>query len=354
MQSMSPALIDQQMDTLPELYGQELPRLLTQAKEAVLPQGIRRIYAVGNGDSYHAALSAAQAFAQWTSVDYRPVPAYTFFTREMPRMCPQDRETTLVACISASGSSGLAQSILKETSARGLAHTLSVTGRTGCPMDQCAESVLSAVITEQGRSPGIRTYAASLCALLALAARMGGTENRLDTLAAWIGRSAQGLAQTLAQSRRVAAQAAQWDWPHAMVLGCDGLLGCAQFVAARLAEGCGVLGVAQELEEWCHVESMTYPLQAPMILLAGDRQSRQQAVKVATVARKTGRPVLSVCAEADPALRDVSDACVILGLEDPGPLEPLYAYIPGALLARALAAKLGRAMFLSDLPFSLF
>ena len=152
----------------------------------------------------------------------------------------------------------------------------------------------------------------------------------------------------------MAAQAAQWDWPHAMVLGCDGLLGCAQFVAAKLAEGCGVLGVAQELEEWCHVESMTYPLQAPMILLAGDRQSRQQAVKVATVARKTGRPVLSVCAEADTALNDVSDACVILGLEDPGPLEPLYAYIPGALLTRALADKLGRAMFLSDLPFSLF
>ena len=354
MQPMSPELIDQQMDTLPELYAQELPSLLRQAKEAVLPQGIRRIYAVGNGDSYHAALSASQAFAQWTAVDYRPMPAYTFFTKEMSRMRPEDGENTLVACISASGSSGLAQSILKETAARGLAHTLSITGRAGCPMDQCAQGVLSAVITEKGRSPGIRTYAASLCALLALAARMGNEADQLDTLAAWIGDRAKQLPQILAQSRQVAAQAAQWNWPHAMVVGCDGLLGCAQFVAAKLAEGSGVLGVAQELEEWCHVESMTYPLEAPMMLLGGDQQSRQQAVKVATVARKTGRPVLSVCAEEDPALRDVSDASVILGLQDPGPLEPLYAYIPGTLLARALADKLGRAMFLSDLPYSLF
>ena len=354
MQPMSPELIDRQIDTLPELYGQELPCLLSRAKDIALPQGIRRIYAVGNGDSYHAALSAAQAFAQWTCVDYRPVPAFTFFTKEMQRMCPEERDATLVVCISASGSSSLAQSILKETAARGLAHTLSVTGRTGSPMDQRAEGVLPAVIREQGRSPGIRTYAASLCALLALAGRMSTAEDRLDCLRAWISESAQGLAQTIARSRQAVVQAARWDWPHAMVLGCDGLLGCAQFIVAKLAEGCGVLGVAQELEEWCHVESMTYPLTAPMILLAGDASTCQQAIKAATVARKTGRPVLSICALEDQGLSEASDISVSLGLREPGPLEPLYAYIPGTLLARALGDKLGRAMFLSDLPYSLF
>ena len=73
MKLMPPTMIGEQVATLPELYADELPQILTG--KAVLPKGIRRVYALGNGDSHHAALAAAQAFRTWTDIEYLPLPA---------------------------------------------------------------------------------------------------------------------------------------------------------------------------------------------------------------------------------------------------------------------------------------
>lgn len=354
MNKMSPSLIDSQVETLAELYAAELPKLLLAARTALLPDGIRRVYALGNGDSHHAALAAAQAFSQWTDVEYLPMPAYTFFAAEMNRMDKARAGETLVACVSASGSSKLSADILNSVRARGLAHTLSIAGSPGCLMDQCADWRLSAAVTEKGRSPGIRTYAASLCALLALAGRLGSCPDRLETLSRQISASAYRLPLVIDASRRAAETASGWDWPLAMVLGCDGLLGCAQFIAAKFAEGCGVFAASQEIEEWCHVESMTYPLNAPVILLLGAAQVRPQVLKAAAVARRAGRPVLIVGPGPDEELASAADVFLPMNVDCALELQPLYDYVPGVILARALAEKLGRSMFLSDLPISLF
>lgn len=353
MKALPASMIDAQLDTLEELYRRELPQIILGAQDCPLPGGIRRVYALGNGDSYHAAVAAAQAFAQWDDMEYIPMPAYTFLTKELPRLRRARADQTLVACVSASGSSRLAVSVLEGVRAAQAGKTLSIAGKPGCAMDAAAEWTLSTAISEKGRSPGIRTYAASLCGLLALAERLGSGVGWPGELAGQLETSAPQLARVVEASRAIAVAAAGWDWPLAAILGCDGLLGCAHFVAAKLAEGCGVFAAGQELEEWCHVESMTYPLGAPVMILAGEG-THAQAAKAARVARRAGRPVAMVSMAADAALAEVADLYLPLDVGVDDMLAALYAYIPGTALARALADKYGRAMFLSDQPINLF
>ncbi len=350
---MSPSMVAQQTATLSELYAQELPGLVAQTP--TLPEGIQRVYALGNGDSHHAALAAAQAFSAWTDIDYRPMPAYTFVQHELPRLRPQDAARTLVVCISASGSSKLAVSALSEVRGRGLGATLSMTGKPGSAMDQAAEYTLSTIITEKGRSPGIRTYAASLCGLLCLAGRLGQCEDRLLHAGCVLQTEAPRLDGILSDSVRAAEAAAHWDWPLCTVLGCDGLFGCAHFAAAKLVETSGVFASGQEMEEWCHVESMAYPLNAPVIILLGSACDREKALSVMNIAHRAGRRTLLISAfTPDDALRAGADEHVFLSLHVPEALNPLFLYMPLLPLAQRLAEKEGRAMFLSDQPFRLF
>lgn len=349
MRMMPPSMIGEQAATLPELYAQELPDILR--REEYLPQGIRRVYAVGNGDSHHAALAAAQAFAQWTGIEYLPMPAYAFAAHEIARLDPARAEETLVVCISASGSSKLALEIFEAV--KGKAHTLAMTGKPGCAMERAAEYALSVAILEKGRSPGIRTYAASLTGLIKLACVLGcGNASALaDEMVSNAARLPVALEASLAMAERCAA----WDWPLCSIAGSDCLQACAHFTAAKFAEGCGVFALSEDLEEWCHVVSMTYPLEAPVILLQGAENEKQQAIKVADVAHRAGHKVIMVCTGArEESLQAAADEVIFLDIAGQNAMNALYHYIPLLYLTEKLANKFGRAMFLSDQPFSLF
>lgn len=349
MKQMPPSMIGEQAATLPELYAQELPQILRGKVE--LPQGIRRVYALGNGDSHHAALAAAQAFAQWTDVEYLPMPAYSFFTHEISRMDPARASETLVVCISASGSSKLALNIFEAV--EGKAHTLAMTGKPGCAMEQAAEYALSVAILEKGRSPGIRTYAASLTGLLRLCCELSG--KNAATLADEISRNAAALPHVLDTSFSMAERCVAWDWPLCSIAGSDSLQACARFISAKFAEGCGVFALSEDLEEWCHVVSMTYPLNAPVIILQGTDGEKPQSIKVADTAHRAGHKVIMVCTgKEDATLRAAADEAIFLDIAGESALNALYHYIPLLHLTEKLANKFSRAMFLSDQPFSLF
>lgn len=348
---LNPSLIMDQAATLPELYAQEIPDIFRMQ----LPDlsGIRCIYAVGNGDSYHAAQAAAEAFAAWTDIAYRPMPAYTFQMKELPRLTSEHASETLVVCISASGSSKLAVNILQEVTARHVGHTLSLSGKAGSAMDQVAEWSANTTISKKGRSPGIRTYAASFAGLLTLACRLGG--KNIDTLIEQLQAEAAGMPAWMEQSAKAIEKAINWDWPLVSVLGCDGLLGCARFAAAKFAEGCGLYAAGQELEEWCHVESMTYPLNAPVVLLMGSAEEEAKVIRVSDMARRAGRKIFLVCAGTrSDALCSAVDAAVFLSLKCDSALYPFFSFVPLLPAISTLATRWGRAMFLSDQPFKLF
>lgn len=352
MSVLSPAMIGEQLRTYPELLGEDLPRLLDQPCD--LPSGVQRVYAVGNGDSFHACLCAGRDFSRWSDVQYVPMPAYTFLHCELPALPRAQAEKSLVICVSASGSSKMAVRILEEARRSGM-HTLSLTGREDCAMNDAAALRFSAVIPEKGRTPGLRTFAASYGGLLRLSALLGGQEAACRPVQSALKTAAASFPAWLDQSQAAVGEAAAWDWPCASVIGCGRLEGAARFSAAKLTEGAGLFAVGQEMEEWCHVESMAYPLHAPLILLLSGDGDQAQAVKAAGTARRAGRKVLLIGAgPADQSLADAADRALFFGAAQDAALLPLLLPIPCAALAQALAEKEGRGMFLSDQPIRLF
>lgn len=353
MSVLSPAMIEEQLFTYPELLAHDLPRILEQ--DCALPAGIQTVYAVGNGDSYHACLCAARDFFRWTGVRYIPMPAFSFLSFELPLLKQAQAQNVLVICVSASGSSKMAVQILEEARQAGL-HTLALTGRASCAMNDAAQGAFPSVIAEKGRTPGLRTFAASYAGLLRLAALLDPRQDRCAAVKTALVSAAEHLADDLRRAQALAQKAALWHWPCAAVVGCDRLESGARFAAAKLTEGAGLFAVGQEMEEWCHVESMAYPLDAPLILLQAGPADRAQAVKAAGTARRAGRKVLLISAEQPlEALAEAADLSIFLDFaaQDEA-LLPLLLPIPCAFLAQALAEKEGRGMFLSDQPIRLF
>lgn len=107
------------------------------------------------------------------------------------------------------------------------------------------------------RSPGIRTYQASVLGLLLAAIRLGearglGAGQLREELAGL----ADAVDATAARVRDRCRETAQL-LVGSLVLtftGSGPSYGTAQFSAAKMTEGAGVFAAGQDLEEWCHVE----------------------------------------------------------------------------------------------------
>lgn len=361
MKLCDPKWMVDQLGTLEDLYGRELPALIREAGlPAAMLSGVKRVYAIGNGDSCHAALAAAPVFETLTGVSYRPMPAFPFLYYELPRLRTEEAAETLIVGLSASGSSKMVTEVFQRAGERGVARTLALSGKADAAVTKAADESISAVIAELGRSPGIRTFAASLCGLYALAGLIGraqgtATQARVEALAGAVQASAAGVRETVEDALRLAPDAAALCGAQFISLAGSGAgLAAAQFAAAKITEGSGVFAAAQDLEEWNHVESMAHPLTYPVAVLGVPGASLARAERLCRTAGRVGHPVVGIAGPETAEIKALCDVAFPVHVDCGEALAPLYYYIPAVALSHALAAKHGRAMFLSDQAVDLF
>ena len=131
-----------------------------------------QVYLTGDGDSYHAACAAEMAFESLAGVDCEPLSALRFLRVRRAVAAPGASGRPLVIAVSASGSTQrVAQAV--EAARRHGALTIAVTGAPGGAVTQAADRALVIELARPERSPGIRTYQASLLGLLLAAIRLG-------------------------------------------------------------------------------------------------------------------------------------------------------------------------------------
>jgi glucosamine--fructose-6-phosphate aminotransferase (isomerizing) len=111
------------------------------------------------------------------------------------------------------------------------------------------------------------------------------------------------------------------------------------FSAAKMIEAAGVPTLAQETEEWAHIQFFTEPAAAPTILLAPEGFSSDRMLEVADTARTIGRQVIAVAPEANDALRAHAD--VVLPIA--GEVRECFASLLAAEYARQLGSQYYRA-----------
>ncbi|MEM6528421.1 MAG: SIS domain-containing protein, partial [Chloroflexota bacterium] len=360
MDLMSPTVMFPQVKDLPELmrnHAHEFDWGENGVRRALSPleiQSANRIYVSGSGDSFHAALAAEMAFEEIGHTPCEPSNGMTFtayIAETMPTPFPND---PLVVGISASGGSHRTIQLLEAAKANH-ANTLALTGTPGSPVTQVAANTLAVTVPDMGRSPGIRTYHASLMGLLLLAIRFGEIkghypQEEANTIRRELTDLADLVEATIDRADEPAQELAQmWkDSPMIMVVGSGPSYGTAMFSAAKVVEAAGVFAVAQDLEEWAHVERFCYPNDMPVYIVAPPGKSHWRAVEVAETAKSLGHRVAAVIHEDDNEIGQYADVIFPVPGEVREAFSPLVYHVASNFFAAHIAQALGRACFQSD------
>lgn len=360
--NMHPQLVLDQMETLGDLHREsfkEIDRSVRNGLSALEVESLHRVYAFGDGDSYHSTLSSEMAFNEFAPVTYRPLAAMRFLeygADYIPVNFPRD---TLTVGISASGgTTRVVQGIKRVQEKSDKITAACLVGNTESKVAEAADVVFSAEIPALGRSPGIRSYTASLMGLASLAIRIGEikrkyTQDDANALRKEIIDMADAVEATYEASLETAEKVAKVfkDFPFISYVGSGPSFGSASFSAAKVVETSGLFSVPTDLEEWGHVERFCYPLDYPIFLVAPPGKGYWKAENLAEGAKKLGHYLAVVVEEGDTVVSKYADAVFTVKSEVREAFSQFLYYIPGTTLSHYVPLELGRSMFMTDNDF---
>jgi len=352
----------QQIDTLPALVRDIVAPFDAAARSALdfeTCSAVKRIYLVGCGDSHHAAVGAELAFHQLTGVPTQALsslPFSRYTAGYLPRRGPR---RNLVIAVSVSGRVSRSIEALSLARQAG-ADTVALTGNPDGVFGRAAGSVFETAVPALPDElagmvvPGIRSYLASQIALFLAAIRIGEVRGHMSTAAADAERAAlQALAESVAQtiaSCEPLVDALVQTWRAVRLfefVGAGPLYGAAMFSAAKVLEASGEPALAQETEEWAHLQYFADSTNIATLLLSANGFDADRMAEVARAAQCIRRPLALVAPADAQAIAKYVDALLPLPRDLPERYAALVASIPGELLAAARAADL-RAPYFRD------
>ncbi|MBN2044345.1 MAG: hypothetical protein JW757_04925 [Anaerolineales bacterium] len=362
LRDMQPELILDQMKTLGELHREnfkEIDSSVRKGLSALEVESLHQVYAFGDGDSYHATLSSEMVFSEFAQIMYRPLSAMRFLeygADYIPVNFPRD---TLAVGISASGgTTRVAQGLERAKQKSDKIITAGLVGKTDSKVGKAGDVVFSAEIPELGRSPGIRSYVASLMGLMSLAIRIGEIKRKYsqddaNALRKEIVDMAGIVEETYEASHVPSVEAAKVIKEHPFVsfAGSGPSFGSASFSGAKIVEAASIFSVAADLEEWAHVERFAYPLEYPVFIVAPHGKGYWRAAMLAEGVKQMGHYLMVVVEDGDTDVAKHADVVFPVKGKVREAFSPLLFYIAGTTLAHYVTKELGRAMFMSDNDF---
>jgi glucosamine--fructose-6-phosphate aminotransferase (isomerizing) len=303
-------------------------------------------------------MASGSAFLKLAGVEYAALPAMRFLAYEIDCMRDYSPGQSLVVGISASGESTRVVQCLNRVKEKMPGVKLAaLTGNPDSSLARVAGTVLNVRLPnpEAGMAPGIRTYAASLFGLTALAIRFGELQNRyhMTEANAWRRQIAEQhvfIPEIIEKSKEGAKKIRAYaKAPFFMFVGSGNQFGSAAFSGAKLTEIAGIFTVPSDLEEWNHVERFSYPTDAPAVFLVPRGAAFDHALQTMEGAKKLGHPIIAVT-------DDPQNAAITANADIVFPITGTLAehfihllfYIPAVSMGVALAEELGRQMFLTD------
>lgn len=333
-------------------FGRQIRTVLSPSEWTA----VKKVYLTGDGDSYHASCATEMAFEAVADVSCQAMSAQRFLDYGALWMRPASPHQTLVLATSASGGTRRVVQAIERAKEHG-ALTVALTGTPNSAVTQAADRTIVVELPQKERSPGIRTYQASLLGLLLVAIQLGERQGKyaqhrasgfrqelvaladvVDATIAAVKESCQKVAETIATA------------PTLVMLGSGPSYGTALFSAAKIIEAAGVFAMGQDLEEWWHVERFAYPVDMPVFVLAPPGRSYWRAGDVAATARGLGRRVIAVTHKDDTAVTRHAQAVLAVQGEAREEFSPLVYHLFASYVAAAVAERLGRRLFQSDRP----
>ena len=350
----------QQIDTLPALIRDILRPFDASARKALdfeTCTAVKRIYLTGCGDSHHAPVGAELAFHQLAGLPTQALSALPFSRYTAAHLPPTGPKTNLVIGVSVSGKVSRTIEAIEMADQAG-AVTVALTGNPGGPFGAAAQVVLETAVPPLPDElagmvvPGIRSYLASQIALALAAIRIGEVRSHLTTRAADAERAtlaelADIMEETIAACEPVADELAQ-SWRDATMFefaGSGPLYGAAMFSAAKVLEASGDPALAQETEEWSHLQYFAADSAIPLMLLSANDKDADRMAEVARAAQSISRPLALVATEDASDIIKYVDTLLPIPRHVPERYASIVYSIPGELFAAARAKAIGSAYF---------
>ncbi len=350
----------QQIDTLPALIRDIVAPFDAAARQAFdfeTCTAVKRITLVGCGDSHHAPVGAELAFNQLTGVPTLAQSSLLFSRYSAGYLPATGPKTNLVIGVSVSGKVSRTIEALAMAKQAG-ASTVALTGNPSGPFGQTADMVFETAVPPlpdelAGMTvPGIRSYLASQIALLLAALRIAEVRGALTTPAADAERGQLAeLADIVEETIQVCepvADALAERWREASMfefVGAGPLYGVAMFSAAKVLEASGDPALAQDTEEWSHLQYFIADNRIPAVLLSANGFDADRMAEVARAARSIGRPLALASTEDAAEIRQYVDTLLPIPRAVPERYASIVYSIPGELLAAARAQSIGSAYF---------
>lgn len=359
MEPLKPEVMFGQVAGLAEDLRQ-LTRPFEQQVRAVLTpsewKAVKKVYLTGDGDSYHASCASEMAFQVIADVACEPLSAQRFLDYGAAWMRPAAPPQTLVIATSASGGTERVVQAIERAKEYG-ALTVALTGTPNSAVTQAADRSVVVELPHKERSPGIRTYQASLVGMLFVAMQLGERQGRyaqeetdrlrqeLIALADVVDATTNAIQVGCREVAELIAAS-----PIVVMLGSGPSYGTALYGAAKLVEAAGVFTMGQDLEEWWHVERFAYPVDMPVFVIAPPGRSHWRAQSVAATARGSGRRVIAVTHEDDTEVTRHAHMVLPVQGEVREEFSPLIYHLFASYVAAHVAERLGRCPFQSDRP----
>jgi glucosamine--fructose-6-phosphate aminotransferase (isomerizing) len=310
----------------------------------------RRLIFAASGDSLFASMSALPALRRWSGLPAQAMTSLEFSRYEIPLVGAGD----VLVAVSNSGNSTRTRETVLLARERGLT-TLGITGTRAGTLASLAALVIDRPVTppEAGAFHKramlhIADYVAAMWTIYALGIELGLARSMLDQAdaaarhrdladaVAMIGAAAIAIEPAIAQIAAEAATDSIW------FLGAGPNGGAAHYGAAELQEEVPVNGIAQDLEEWAHLQyflTLHWGARALVFVLAPPGNALDRAEEmVQGIAGAGGRAVVVGAAgqgRFDRAWRRL-DLPAVHEL-----LSPLLTFLPGHILALHLARAAG-------------
>ncbi len=359
MEPLKPEVMIRQVEALASDV-RELMRPFAQPIRTVFTPSewrmVNKVYLTGDGDSYHASCAAELAFEAIADVSCEPMSAQRFLDYGAAWMRPTAPHQTLVIATSASGGTKRVAQAIERAKEHG-ALTVALTGTPNSAVRQVADRTIVVELPHNERSPGIRTYQASLLGLLLVAIQLGEMQNQYpqeqaNSLRHELIALADGIDATTNAIKERCREAADMiaDTSVMIMAGSGPSYGTALFSAAKVVEAAGIFAMGQDLEEWWHVERFAYPVDMPVFVIAPPGRSYWRAGDVAATARGLGRRVIAVTQKDDTAVTRHAHFMLPVHSEVREEFSPLLYHLFAGYVAAFLAERLGRSLFQTDRP----
>lgn len=353
--------LHQQVDTLPALIAEMMDELIRRTGELFptkLCKRINRVFVTGCGDSHHAAVNSELAFEQLAGLPCEPQTAMQFSRFTVGFLPDTGPNTNLVIGVSVSGQVSRTIEAIDLSRDCG-ALTAAITNDQDTPLAAAAKYVLETAVPTLANEPsgqivpGTRSYYASQLALYLLAIHLGQQRghlnNRLaETLRRELAGTAEHLAEFIAASDPLARVAAE-TWTDAdkfVFCGSGPNYGTALFSAAKVLEASGDTAIAQDLEEWAHLQYFARQTATPTFLISSGKRDADRALEVAEAAAAIGRRLALISPGKHKLTAAIRDSIVFpLPQGIRACFSPLLTPIPAILFAGSRAQFLNEPYF---------